>query len=165
MSELTLTVLRLGFLALLWTFVLTLAGVMRADLFGPRVARQKAPKSAARAAASRQPKAAKASKSKSGRRGQARTLTVLEGSLAGTSITLWTTPITIGRSSDCTVVIDDDYASNHHARISPHESDWVIEDLGSTNGTYLQRTRVVSPLRVPLGTPIRIGKTVLELRK
>jgi pSer/pThr/pTyr-binding forkhead associated (FHA) protein len=162
MSELTLTVLRLGFLVLLWTFVLTLAGVMRADLFGPRVARQKAPKAAGRAAPPKQPKA---QKSKSGRRGQARTLTVLEGSLAGTSITLGTAPITIGRSSDCTVVIDDDYASNHHARISPHEGDWVIEDLGSTNGTYVQRTRVTGPLRVPLGTPIRIGKTVLELRK
>ena len=162
MSELTLTVLRLGFLVLLWTFVLTLAGVMRADLFGPRVARQKAPKSSGRSAA---PKPPKPQKSKGARRGQARTLTVVEGSLAGTSITLGTAPITIGRSSDCTVVIDDDYASNHHARISPHEGDWVIEGLGSTNGTYVQRTRVTSPLRVPLGTPIRIGKTVLELRK
>jgi pSer/pThr/pTyr-binding forkhead associated (FHA) protein len=162
MSELTLTVLRLGFLVLLWTFVLTLAGVMRADLFGPRVARPKVPKGSGRSAASARP--AKPAKPKSGR-GQARTLTVLEGSLAGTSITLGTAPITIGRSADCTVVIDDDYASNHHARISPHEGDWVIEDLGSTNGTYVQRTRVTAPLRVPLGTPIRIGKTVLELRK
>ena len=162
MSELTLTVLRLGFLVLLWTFVLTLAGVMRADLFGPRVARQKVSKASARAAAVKQPKP---QKSKAGRRGQARTLTVVEGSLSGTSITLGTAPITIGRSADCTVVIDDDYASNHHARISPHEGDWVIEDLGSTNGTYVQRTRVTAPLRVPIGTPIRIGKTVLELRK
>jgi len=164
MSELTLTVLRLGFLVLLWTFVLTLAGVMRADLFGPRMARQKVPKASGRAAAPKT-KQPKQQKSKSGRRGQARTLTVVEGSLKGTSITLGTTPITIGRSSDCTVVIDDDYASNHHARISPHDGNWVIEDLGSTNGTYVQRTRVTSPLRVPMGTPIRIGKTVLELRK
>ncbi len=160
MSELTLTVLRLGFLALLWTFVLTLAGVMRTDLFGPRANRQKS--SNKRSAAPKQPRA---QKQKSGRRGHARSLTVVEGSLAGTSISLGTTPITIGRSGDCTVVIDDDYASNHHARISPHEGEWVIEDLGSTNGTYVQRTRVSGPLRVPIGAPIRIGKTVLELRK
>jgi pSer/pThr/pTyr-binding forkhead associated (FHA) protein len=159
MSELTLTVLRLGFLVLLWTFILTLAGVMRADLFGPRVSRPPQPRQAAA------PPKPKPPKQKSGRRGSARTLTVTEGSLAGTSITLGTTPITIGRSSDCTVVIDDDYASNHHARVSPHEGGWVIEDLGSTNGTYVQRTRVSGPMSVPLGAPIRIGKTVLELRK
>jgi pSer/pThr/pTyr-binding forkhead associated (FHA) protein len=161
MSELTLTVLRLGFLVLLWTFVLTLAGVMRSDLFGPRVTRSRTPKPAARPATS----APKAAKPKGGRKGTARSLTVVEGSLAGTSITLGETPITIGRSADCTVVIDDDYASNHHARISPHESGWMIEDLGSTNGTYVQRTRVTGAMSLPLGTPIRIGKTVMELRK
>lgn len=161
MSELTLTVLRLGFLALLWTFVLTLAGVMRSDLFGPRVNRG-GPKPAKKAAA---PKPPRQQKSKGGRRGHARTLAVVEGSLSGTSINLGTTPITIGRSGDCTVVIDDDYASNHHARISPQDGQWIIEDLGSTNGTYVQNTRVTGALRVPVGTPIRIGKTVLELRK
>lgn len=161
MSELTLTVLRLGFLVLLWTFVLTLAGVMRSDLFGPRVTRSRAPKPAGRPASA----PSKPAKAKSGRKGTARALTVLEGSLAGTSINLGTTPITIGRSADCTVVIDDDYASNHHARISPHESGWIIEDLGSTNGTYVQRTRVTGVMTVPMGTPIRIGKTVMELRK
>lgn len=160
MSELTLTVLRLGFLVLLWTFVLTLAGVMRSDLFGPRVTKSRAPKPSGRPVS-----AAKATKPKGGRKGSARTLTVLEGSLSGTSITLGTTPITIGRSPDCTVVIDDDYASNHHARISPHESGWIIEDLGSTNGTYLRNTRVAGAMSVPLSTPIRVGKTVMELRK
>jgi pSer/pThr/pTyr-binding forkhead associated (FHA) protein len=161
MSELTLTVLRLGFLVLLWTFVLTIAGVMRSDLFGPRVTRSRTPKQAGRATAGQ----GKPAKAKSSRKGTARALTVLEGSLAGTSVTLGTTPITIGRSADCTVVIDDDYASNHHARISPYESGWIIEDLGSTNGTYVQRTRVTGAMNVPLGTPIRIGKTVMELRK
>lgn len=163
MSELTLTVLRLGFLVLLWTFVLTLAGVMRSDLFGPRVTKSRAPKQAGRSASSAKP--AKGSKPKASRKGSARVLTVVEGSLAGTSITLSATPITVGRSPDCTVVIDDDYASNHHARISPHESGWIIEDLGSTNGTYLQSTRVNGAMKVPLSTPIRVGKTVMELRK
>lgn len=162
MSELTLTVLRLGFLVLLWTFVLTVAGVMRTDLFGPRVSGGRAAKAASRPKAST-PKPAKPSKQS--RRGAARTLVVVEGSLAGTSVTLGTTPITIGRAADCTLVIDDDYASNQHARISPHPGGWVIEDLGSTNGTYVQRTRVSGAITVPVGTPIRIGKTVLELRR
>ena len=162
MSELTLTVLRLGFLVLLWTFVLTVAGVMRTDLFGQRVSGGRASKSAQRP----KPAAAKPAKTpRQSRRGTARTLTVVEGSLAGTSVTLGTAPITIGRSPECTLVIDDDYASNQHARISPHPGGWVIEDLGSTNGTYVQRTRVTGVMTVPLGTPIRIGKTVLELRK
>lgn len=161
MSELTLTVLRLGFLVLLWTFVLTVAGVMRSDLFGQRVSGGRAARSAPRP----KPAAKPAKPPKQSRRGTARALTVVEGSLAGTSITLGSAPITIGRSPECTLVIDDDYASNQHARLSPQSGGWVIEDLGSTNGTYVQRTRVTGAMSVPIGTPIRIGKTVLELRK
>jgi pSer/pThr/pTyr-binding forkhead associated (FHA) protein len=63
-------------------------------------------------------------------------------------------------------VLDDDFASSRHARIFPDPSgQWVVEDLGSTNGTYLDRTKLTAPTPVPLGVPIRIGKTVLELRK
>lgn len=161
MSELTLTVIRLAFLAVLWAFVLTVAGVMRTDLFGQRVTQ------AGRAvkAQVKQPKATKAPKAPKAKRGTARALVVTDGSLKGTAITLTDNPVTIGRSADSTLVIDDDYASNHHARVYPHNGAWVVEDLGSTNGTYLQRARVTAPTVVPLGVPIRIGKTVLELRK
>ena len=165
MSELTLTVIRLGFLAILWAFVLTVAGVMRTDLFGQRVSRStpvgpspraKTPKS------QRPPKPAAAAKA---RRGSARLLVVVDGSLKGTEVTLGDTPITIGRAGDSTIVIDDDYASNRHAQLFPHEGVWVVEDLGSTNGTFLDRTRVSAPTVVPVGTPVRIGKTVFELRR
>jgi pSer/pThr/pTyr-binding forkhead associated (FHA) protein len=153
-SELTLTVLRLGFIAVLWVFVLAVAGVMRADLFGQRVTqRSKPPKSAPKPAA---PKTKK---------GTARTLVVLEGSLAGTPIALSDQAVTIGRAPDSTLVLDDDYVSSRHARLVPQQGRWLIEDMGSTNGTYLDRTRISVPTVVPLGTPIRIGKTVLELRK
>jgi len=155
MSELTLTVLRLGFIAVLWVFVLAVAGVMRADLFGQRVSqRARAPKSTAA-----KPPAPKT------KRGTARTLVVLEGSLAGTPIALSEQPVTIGRAPDSTLVLDDDYVSSRHARLVPQQGRWLLEDMGSTNGTYLDRTRVSVPTVVPLGTPIRIGKTVLELRK
>jgi len=161
-SELTLTVLRLAFLAAIWAFVLTVAAVMRTDLFGQRVSqagRRPAKPAIKQAKAPKPPKQTKA------KRGNAHSLLVTDGSLKGTSITLGSSTITIGRSPESTLVIDDDYASNQHARIYQHQDHWVVEDLGSTNGTYLQRTRVAGPTVVPVGVPIRIGKTVLELRK
>jgi pSer/pThr/pTyr-binding forkhead associated (FHA) protein len=70
----------------------------------------------------------------------------------------------MGRADDSTLVLDDDYASTRHARLGFQGGDWFLEDLGSTNGTYLDRAKVTGPTRVPLGVPIRIGKTVIELR-
>ena len=96
--------------------------------------------------------------------GAIRHLVVTQGALAGTRITLAEQPVLLGRADSCTLVIDDDYASNQHARLSPHGPDWFLEDLGSTNGTYLDRTRVTTPVKVAADTPIRIGKTVIELR-
>ena len=62
-------------------------------------------------------------------------------------------------------MLDDDYASTAHARLSPGEGAWVLEDLGSTNGTWLGREKVTDAVPVPLGTPVRVGRTVLELRR
>jgi len=93
-----------------------------------------------------------------------RYLVVTEGALAGTRIPLGSQPILIGRADDSTLVLTDDYASTRHARLSPRGSEWYVEDLGSTNGTYLDRAKVTTAVRVPMGTPIRIGKTVIELR-
>jgi pSer/pThr/pTyr-binding forkhead associated (FHA) protein len=89
---------------------------------------------------------------------------VTEGALKGTRITLGTQPVLIGRADDSTLVLTDDYASTRHARLSPRGSEWYVEDLGSTNGTYLDRAKVTTAVRVPMGTPVRIGKTVIELR-
>jgi pSer/pThr/pTyr-binding forkhead associated (FHA) protein len=157
-SELTLTVIRLGFLAVLWVFVLTVVSVMRSDLFGTKTA----PARPAAAPAGRQPKAPKAPRPKRGTPGK---LVVTQGSMSGTKVPLTDSPVTIGRAPDSTVVLDDDYASSRHARLFPDNGRWLVEDLGSTNGTYLDRQRVNGPTPVPLGVPIRIGKTVLELRK
>ena len=89
---------------------------------------------------------------------------VTAGALAGTRIALDGRPIMIGRADDSTLVLDDDYASTRHARISQSGDDWYVEDLGSTNGTYLDRSKVSGPMRISAGAPIRIGKTVIELR-
>jgi pSer/pThr/pTyr-binding forkhead associated (FHA) protein len=85
--------------------------------------------------------------------------------LKGTTIALGQAPVLIGRAPECTLVLEDDYASGRHARFSLQSGSWILEDLGSTNGTFLGRTKVESPTPVEPGTPVRIGRTVLELRR
>jgi len=208
-TPLTLKLIQVGFLVLLWLMVLSVAAVMRGDMYARRRAKPpKPPKpprahevarpvsstsgtaagslaaagtgsgaavaagsaagataatvAVAAAAPAKPPKPAKPAKA---RRGAARTLLVTAGTREGTSIELGASPITIGRLPENTVVLEDDYVSGRHARLYPHEGAWVVEDLGSTNGTYLDRTRLTAPMVLPVGTPVRIGKTVLELRK
>jgi FHA domain len=163
MSELTLTIIRLGFLAVLWLFVLTAVSVMRSDLFGRKVRRVAAP--AKNKAAPPPPPAPKPPKPAKPKRGTPSTLVVTGGALTGTSIRLGGAPITLGRAKDSTLVLDDDYVSSRHARIYPSNGQWLVEDLGSTNGTYLDRAKVAAPTPVAIGVPIRVGKTVIELRK
>ena len=61
--------------------------------------------------------------------------------------------------------LDDDYVSTRHARIAASADQWFVEDLGSTNGTYIGSARITQPTTLTLGTQVRIGKTILELRK
>jgi hypothetical protein len=163
MNALTLTLIRVAFLAVLWLFVIAAIGVVRTDLFGTtRRARQsKAPKPQ-RAPQQRPPKPGRPTKPG---RGTPRFLVVTEGPLKGASITLSEQQILLGRANDATLVINDDYASSRHARIFPQDGQWVVEDLGSTNGTYLDRQKVTRPMPLSVGVPVRIGKTVLELRR
>ncbi|WP_330458851.1 FHA domain-containing protein [Streptomyces sp. NBC_00820] len=179
MSELTLTVMRLGFLAVLWLFVIVAVQVIRSDLFGTRVT-QRGPQRGNRRDAARPQPAARQQSAPPQQRGQQRAqqsggrrgrntpskLVVSEGILTGTTVALQGQTITLGRAHDSTIVLDDDYASSRHARIYPdRDGQWIVEDLGSTNGTYLDRSRLTTPTPIPLGAPIRIGKTVIELRK
>ncbi|WP_280263790.1 FHA domain-containing protein, partial [Nocardia wallacei] len=73
-------------------------------------------------------------------------------------------PAQIAGAHYSTLVLTPDSASTWNARLSPRGDDWYVEDLGSTNGTYLDRAKVTTPVRVSLGTPVRVGKTVIELR-
>ena len=163
MSELTLTIIRLGFLAVLWLFVLTAVSVMRSDLFGRRVAPRTAQQRSA--PAPRPAKAERAPKPSKGRRGAPSVLVVTHGALTGTSVRLGDAPVTLGRAQDSTIVLDDDFVSSRHARFYPRDGQWLVEDMGSTNGTYLERQKVNGPTPVKIGVPIRIGKTTVELRK
>lgn len=161
MSELTLTVLRLGLLVVLWLFVLAIVGVLRADLLGTRVTARRTERAKAR------PRRDPVEAAPEPARPRRATLVVTEGSLRGTTLTLGQSAVLIGRGSDCTLVLDDEYASTKHVRITanPAGDGWTVEDLQSTNGTFLGRDRLTAPAPFEPGTPLRIGKTVLELRR
>ena len=159
MSELTLFLIRLAYLAILWIFVLSAVSVVRSDMFG---ARAPAPgRAEARAGKSKK----KASKPPPKRRGSPTHVLVVEGANSGERADLAQAPILIGRGNDAAIRLDDDYVSTRHARIASSGDQWFVEDLGSTNGTYIGSARITQPTTLTLGTQVRIGKTILELRK
>jgi pSer/pThr/pTyr-binding forkhead associated (FHA) protein len=170
LSELTLTVMRLGLLVLMWFFVFAVVGVLRGDLYGTRVKRRAAGngKAAARGVPPAPPSAArpeKKNKPARGRKGPTK-LTVTAGPLAGTTLPLRPAGTLIGRSPECALVLDDDYASGRHARIfQDDDGTWRVEDLRSTNGTFLGATRLTEPRVVAVGSVLRIGQTVVELQR
>jgi hypothetical protein len=160
MNALTLTLIRVAFLAVLWLFVIAAIGVVRTDLLGTVASKVRRGRN--QPAPMQQPRPPRPARPG---RGTPRFLVVTEGGLAGVSIDLTDQQITMGRANDATLVLNDDYASTYHARIFPQDGQWLVEDLGSTNGTYLDRQKVARPTPVPVGVPIRIGKTALELRR
>ncbi len=92
-------------------------------------------------------------------------LTIIDGPRAGSAVTLEGPAVTLGRAGDNTVVLDDEYVSGHHCRLVPVEDgQWRLEDLGSTNGTYVNESRLRAPAVIPVGTPVRIGATTFTLR-
>ena len=158
MSELTLTLIKLGFLAVLWLFVLSAVSVIRSDIFGTKV---KAP---ARPTKQEQKPASKSKRNKT-LRGTPTKLQVVSGPNAGQSVPLGDKPILLGRGTDAAIRLDDDYVSTRHARFATNGEQWFVEDLGSTNGTYLGSQRLTSPTPIGIGIAVRLGKTIVELRK
>jgi pSer/pThr/pTyr-binding forkhead associated (FHA) protein len=157
-SALALQLIRFSFLALLWLFVLAAMRVIRSDL---RTSGQ--PRIAVPPPARRRGKQSSATSARPAAGGPTH-LIVTEGGLTGTRIGLTGAPVLIGRANDSTLVLEDDYASTRHARISLQDGMWVVEDLGSTNGTYLGQRKIDSAVPLEMGVPLRIGRTVLELR-
>lgn len=194
MSELTLLVLRIGFLILLWAFVFAIVYALRSDLFGQKVRRlpaqngasaASAPFAAAPSAATTAPAAASATAvteavpaartpaapaptptdDEIAAEPPARRLVITSGAKEGMELELGDDQLTIGRSADSGLVIRDDYTSTHHARLMLWSDQWMIQDLDSTNGTFLNGKRVSIPTPVPLNTPVSIGTTTFELRR
>ncbi len=179
MSELTLLILRIAFLAVLWAFVFAIVYALRSDLFGSRVKRlQEQPAFAAAPQPSAPPTPPAVQSLPSGpplptegiskpmaTTRTASRLVVTSGPKAGSEISLGTDPLTIGRSSESGLQILDDYTSSHHARLLLWGDDWVIQDLDSTNGTFVDGERIDAPTQVPAGTPVKVGATTFELRR
>jgi hypothetical protein len=174
MSELTLLLLRIGFLILMWAFVFSIVYALRSDLFGTKVRRMPAPAAASGTAASAAvfatpsaaPAATPASPAAPTSSGDpARRLVITSGAKEGLELPLEGDQLTIGRSADSGLVIRDDYTSTHHARLMLWDSTWMIQDLDSTNGTFLKGKKVGAPTAVPLNTPVSIGTTTFELRR
>ena len=152
MSELLVLALKFAFLALLWVFILFTGAVIRSDLFGRRV-----PTAAVQAAPAASGTAQPARRNRRARRTPT-TLRITKGKQAGLTMNLGD-QLKIGRSTDCQLILDDDYVSTRHARIYRAGDGYLVEDLGSTNGTYLNGSRVEGQERLKPGDKITIGDT------
>ena len=169
LTELTFAILKYGFLALLWVFVWLAIRSLRKDIetFSPRTSHTR--RRCQRAARRQVPPATRSTAPvAAGHSPQAgpTLLVVIDGPLAGSTTPLSGQPITMGRSSSNTLVLDDEFVSGHHARVyqDPASGQWAIEDLGSTNGTIVSSQRIATPTILPAGVPVRIGATTFELR-
>jgi hypothetical protein len=141
-----LTTLKFCFLALLYLFIARTVRIIYLDLVGPRVPR------------------AKGQRKRAPRRGHPKTVTVTEPEKPVRTFTL-EEELTFGRSDTCGVQLDDTYVSTLHARLFVKDAQWFVEDLGSTNGTYLNRVKVTAPAPIGVGDEVRVGKTIAEVRR
>jgi pSer/pThr/pTyr-binding forkhead associated (FHA) protein len=164
-GELTLLILRIAFLGILWAFVFAVVYALRSDLFGQKVRRLPQAAAQAPAAAPVAAPSRPAPAPSSGGQGVAKRLVITSGAKEGLELDLPGELLTIGRSGESGLVIRDDYTSTHHARLLLWNEGWMIQDLDSTNGTYLNGQRVTTPVLVPLNTPVKIGTTTFELRR
>ncbi len=157
MSEIALTVLKVLFLALLWLFIFSAVSVIRTDLFGKAVPAPDQPEG--RELESPSPPARRTRRP----RGEPRVLSIVQGQQTGEAAELAPGLVMIGRGADCQLILDDDYVSTRHARVVAGETGLYIEDLGSTNGTYVNGARITAPTAISMSDTLRIGKTILKL--
>lgn len=158
MSDLVVLALKLLFLALLWLFVLFVGNVIRTDLFGRKVATNEV--------GQLQPVAElrKAKRPSRADRKLPNTLRISKGKQEGLTLSLGD-GVKIGRAADCELILDDDYVSTRHARITRTDTGYLVEDLGSTNGTYVNNERVTTPTPFTSTDTLRIGRTLMVVEK
>ena len=150
MPPFLLTVLKIAFLLLLYFFLYRAVRAVVLDLYAGR---ERAQPAEPRARPARRGKAAPTK------------LVVMNDSGGKVATHRLDGTIQIGRAASCDIRPDDTYISQHHARITDRNGAWYVEDMGSTNGTYLNQRRVTSPSEISPGDRIRLGKTTIEVRK
>jgi pSer/pThr/pTyr-binding forkhead associated (FHA) protein len=155
MPPFALTVLKWAFLALLYFFVYRAVRWAALDLRAAP-ARHSGSGEARQAAPPRPPQASTKSP---------RSVVVTDERGAKLQTHRLDGPVHVGRGESCQICIPDTYASTSHARIFSRDGSWFIEDLGSTNGTYLNQRRVTSASELRAGDRVRVGKTTLEFRR
>jgi pSer/pThr/pTyr-binding forkhead associated (FHA) protein len=158
MPPIFLLAVKVAFLVLLYLFVARAVRAVVLDVFGPRAERRR-PRSRPTAPSRPVPRTGPGRPA----RRQPRELVVADE--GGRRTVPLNGSMTVGRAATCDVVLADTYVSNVHARIYERDGGWWLEDLGSTNGTYVNRTRVSTPTAVGPGDEIRMGKATLELRR
>ena len=164
MSALSLTVLRIGFLVALWIFVLAVVLLTRGDIYGTRIGeRRKVSAKKSKKSPSPSPRQMP-TPTHSPSSGGTPSLVVTEGALAGTTLPLGRSDIIVGRSPDSALVLNDTYSSSRHARFFLKQGAWWVEDLQSTNGTYIEGQKITAPVQLQPGMAVTIGRTVMELR-
>ena len=159
MSDQLLLVLKLCLLALLYLFFFRVVRAVWAELRTPSPVAAGAGGAAPRAPSGRRARKAEARAA----RARPQLVVVEPVTLAGRSYAL-EGEATIGRAAGCQITLDDTYASQIHARVFPRDEHWLVEDLGSTNGTWLNRQKVSGPMVLQRGDRLQIGNTVVELR-
>ena len=160
MSVQLLTLLKFCLLALIYLFFFRVLRAVWAEITPPKVV-------AAPLGRAKQPKPARAAKprpaSRPSRSQATGNLVVLEpAELRGRSYALGA-EITLGRAPGCDVVVDDTFVSQTHARVFHREGNYLVEDLGSTNGTYLNKKKLSGTMMMHRGDRLQVGNTVLEL--
>ncbi len=167
MNVFIFTLLRYGFLALIWLFVLLIVWAVKNDLAGTPSKKFRRNRKSAPSVSSATP----ASPDFSATPGALSNfpdprLVVVAGPLTGTILPLGNHPVIVGRSPDSALVLDDGYASSRHARFFHQNSQqgtvFFVEDLNSTNGTWINQQQIFQPYPLSPGLQITIGKTVLE---
>jgi hypothetical protein len=150
-SEQLLFVLRLCLLALLYLFFFRVLRAVWAEISPPEAGRAAAPVDSGK----------RRGKAKPPKRSQ---LVVVEPPEQLGQIYLLGDELTLGRAAGCQVTVDDTYVSQIHARVFARDGQYLVEDLGSTNGTYLNRKKVAGPMVMQQGDHLQVGNTVLELQ-
>ncbi|HZB70921.1 MAG TPA: FHA domain-containing protein [Acidimicrobiales bacterium] len=156
MPEPLLAVLKLLCLALLYLFFLRVLRAVWAELRPPPPAPPSAPPTPAR----RRDPAPQGRR----RKGAGHLVIVAPADQKGRSFDL-NGELTVGRAAGCQVALEDNYVSQLHARVFTRDGGVWVEDLGSTNGTYLNDQRVSAPLALRRGDQLKVGSTVMELKR
>ncbi|WP_297008109.1 FHA domain-containing protein [uncultured Corynebacterium sp.] len=163
MQSTLVLVVKIGLLVVLWLFIWVTVRAMNRDV-GRAATSGAVPVSGGQVAAYATPSPAQHRGRGFSRSGEPQSLTLTTGPLTGTTLALaGYDEITVGRSSGCTLVLEDDFASGTHARLMRRGADWYLEDLDSRNGTFLAGQRIDQPEPLRAGSEFRIGQTTVRM--